>query len=44
MSTVVDVDLSEDAITEFANEANERCPVSKALAGVGEITLAVAKA
>ena len=44
LSTVVDVDLSEDEITDFANQAKERCPVSKALAGVGEITLAVVKA
>jgi osmotically inducible protein OsmC len=44
LSTVVDVDLSADEITDFANQAKEKCPVSKALAGVGEITLATSKA
>lgn len=44
LSTVVDVDLPADKITEYANQAKVGCPVSKALAGVGEITLAVAKA
>lgn len=44
LSTVVDVDLPADAITEFADQAKAGCPVSKALAGVGEVTLDVAKA
>ena len=44
LSTVVDVDLSPDEITDFANQAKVACPVSKALAGVGEVTLDVAKA
>ena len=43
LSTVVGVDLPEDEITRFADEAKVGCPVSKALAGVGEITLKVAK-
>lgn len=44
LSTVVDADLSADEIAEFADKAKKGCPVSKALAGVGEVTLAVAKA
>lgn len=44
LSTVVDVDLSEDEISGFADQAKAACPVSKALAGVGEITLKVTKA
>lgn len=44
LSTVVDVDLDVDAIQGFADEAKANCPVSKALAGVGTITLKVAKA
>jgi osmotically inducible protein OsmC len=44
LSTVVDVDLSADEITDFANQAKEKCPVSKALASVGEITLDTSKA
>lgn len=44
LSTVVDVDLPESEISAFADQAKVGCPVSKALAGVGEITLKVAKA
>ncbi|MDQ3385454.1 MAG: OsmC family peroxiredoxin [Actinomycetota bacterium] len=44
LSTVVDVDLPEDEISSFADQAKAGCPVSKALAGVGEITLKVSKA
>jgi osmotically inducible protein OsmC len=44
LSTVVDADVSADQITTFANQAKHGCPVSKALTGVAEITLAVAKA
>jgi osmotically inducible protein OsmC len=44
LSTVVDVDLPDGEISEFADKAKVACPVSKALAGVGEISLAVAKA
>jgi osmotically inducible protein OsmC len=44
LSTVVDVDLPAEQITDLANQAKVGCPVSKALAGVGEITLDVAKA
>ena len=44
LSTVVDVDLPEDEISSFADQAKAGCPVSKALAGVGQITLEVSKA
>jgi osmotically inducible protein OsmC len=44
LSTVVDVDLPDGEIGEFADKAKVACPVSKALAGVGEISLTVAKA
>lgn len=44
LSTVVDADLSEDEIKGFADQAKRDCPVSKALAGVGEVTLETAKA
>lgn len=44
LSTVVDADLPADQITELANTAKAKCPVSKALAGVGDIRLDVAKA
>ena len=43
LSTVVDVDLPDGEISEFAEKAKVACPVSKALAGVGEISLTVAK-
>lgn len=44
LSTVVDVELSADEITDLADQAKAGCPVSKALTGVPEITLAVSKA
>lgn len=44
LSTVVGVDLPEDEISSLADQAKAGCPVSKALAGVGEITLKVSKA
>lgn len=44
LSTVVDVDLSEDEINSFAEKAKTGCPVSKALASVETVTLKVAKA
>ncbi len=44
LSTTVDADLSEDEINGFADEAKAKCPVSKALAGVAEVNLKVAKA
>lgn len=44
LSTVVDVNLSAEEISVFANQAKKGCPVSKALAGVADITLDVSKA
>lgn len=44
LSTVVDVELSADEISDLADQAKAGCPVSKALAGVPEITLAASKA
>lgn len=44
LSTTVDVGLSAEEITTFAEEAKVKCPVSKALSGVPEVNLTVAKA
>ena len=44
LSTVVDVDLPAEQITDLANQAKVGCPVSKALAGNVEITLDAALA
>jgi osmotically inducible protein OsmC len=44
LSTTVDVDVSAEELTAFAEQAKQDCPVSKALAGVGDVTLAVSKA
>ena len=44
LSTVVDVDITAEEITTFAEQAKANCPVSKALAGVETVTLAVQKA
>lgn len=44
LSTVVDVDLTSEQITDFAEQAKVGCPVSKALAGVEDIRLEVRKA
>lgn len=44
LATVVDADLPEAELTALAEEAKVSCPVSKALAGVGQITLSVTKA
>jgi organic hydroperoxide reductase OsmC/OhrA len=41
---VVDADLGDDELRGLAEQAKAGCPVSKALAGVGEITLQVTKA
>ena len=43
LTTVVTADLSAAEITDFANQAKAGCPVSKALTGVGEITLQASK-
>src|SRR3546814_4934211 len=39
LSTVVDVDLPAEKITELANQAKVECPVSKALAAVSDVSL-----
>ena len=44
LSTTVDVDLTAEEITGFAESAKASCPVSKALAGVADVRLTVAKA
>lgn len=44
LTSVVDADVSADHIAELGDEAKANCPVSKALAGVGEVTLAISKA
>jgi osmotically inducible protein OsmC len=44
LSTTVDVDLTAEEITGFAEAAKAACPVSKALAGVADVRLSVAKA
>jgi osmotically inducible protein OsmC len=44
LSTTVDVDLPADEITSYAERAKSDCPVSKALAGVANVTLDVSKA
>src|SRR3546814_15007930 len=44
LSTVVDVDLPAEKITELANQAKVECPVSKALAAVSDVSLDITKA
>lgn len=44
LTTVVDADLSADQIDRLAETAKRDCPVSKALSGVGDVSLAVSKA
>ena len=44
LSTTVDVDLPAEKIDELAQNAKANCPVSKALAGVGDVSLTVTKA
>jgi osmotically inducible protein OsmC len=44
LTTVVDVDLTVEEITTFANQAKAACPVSKALTGVEDVRLDVSKA
>ncbi len=39
----VDADASADKITELGNDAKANCPVSKALAGVADVNLSIAK-
>ena len=44
LSTTVDVDLPAEKIDELAQDAKANCPVSKALTGVGDVSLTVTKA
>ena len=44
LSTVVDADLGAEEITDLANQAKAACPVSKALTGVADVRLNIAKA
>src|SRR3546814_13818745 len=44
LSTVVDVDLPAEKITELANQAKVECHVSKARAGVSDVSLDITKA
>lgn len=43
LTTVVAADLTAEQIIDFADQAKVGCPVSKALAGVAEITLQASK-
>lgn len=42
--SVVDADVSAEKIAELGANAKANCPVSKALSGVGEVTLDISKA
>ncbi|HET8931597.1 MAG TPA: OsmC family peroxiredoxin [Acidimicrobiales bacterium] len=44
LKTTVDADVSAEKLDELGANAKANCPVSKALAGVGEVTLAISKA
>lgn len=44
LTSVVDADVDADKIAELGAAAKDGCPVSKALAGVGDITLDISKA
>lgn len=44
LTSVVDADVPADKIAELGATAKEKCPVSKALAGVADVTLAISKA
>lgn len=44
LTSVVDVDLPADQIRQLAETAKRDCPVSKALSGVGDVSLDVSKA
>lgn len=44
LTSVVDADVSAEKIDELGANAKANCPVSKALSGVGEVTLAISKA
>lgn len=44
LDSKVDADVSAEKIAELGADAKVNCPVSKALAGVGDVTLAISKA
>ncbi len=44
LTSTVDADVPADRITELGANAKANCPVSKALSGVGEVTLSISKA
>lgn len=44
LTTVVDADVPAEEVAELAERAKRECPVSKALAGVGEVSLDASKA
>lgn len=44
LTSTVDADAPADKIQELGDNAKANCPVSKALAGVGEVTLSITKA
>lgn len=44
LTSTVDADVSAEKIDELGANAKANCPVSKALAGVAEVTLAISKA
>lgn len=43
LDSQVDADVSAEKIDELGANAKANCPVSKALAGVGEVTLSISK-
>ena len=44
LASTVDADATAEQIAELGDEAKANCPVSKALAGVAEVTLSITKA
>lgn len=44
LTSTVDADVPAEKIQELGDDAKANCPVSKALAGVGEVTLSISKA
>lgn len=43
LSSTVDADVPAEKIAELGENAKANCPVSKALAGVGDVTLSITK-
>lgn len=44
LTSIVDADASAEKVTELGETAKAKCPVSKALSGVAEVTLKISKA